>query len=285
MKRFFIFDVDHTISTFDQEAGMRVLEEHLREKFGDDLAQRVCGFVDRCYAAFHARARGEETEKTRELELLIKNSAQGIEGLNNFSDIHWSRELWIQLAAETWGGLSPRSAFEAAGYFWEGVKQATQFYPDAAEFFTGLIADNLSTLYPERPRLVFVSSSDARLIPDKKNLKLLYSPEDAKRLKFARMVFRTIRYRPMYAFIGDPISKPHPEFWQKVLRGIGYKQGEDLAIMTGDSYRVDIQGISQFGIIPVLIDREGTVNPADVPEAKYVIRSLEALKNIIGKEG
>lgn len=284
MKKFLIFDVDHTISTFDHEAGMRMLEEHLREKFGNDLAQGVCRFVDRCYAAFYARARGKKTEGTQKLEQLIKYAARSIEGLDNFSDIHWSRELWIQLAAEAWGGLSARSTCEAAGYFWKGVKQATEFYPDADEFFKRLIVDNISKPTAEKPRLVFVSSSDARLLPNTENTKLVYSPQDSKAMKFARMSFRKISYKPMYAFIGDPVSKPHPEFWQKVLQRIGYTQGEDLAIMTGDSPRSDLTGLDKFGIIPVLIDREGNFTPPEVPHVKYVISSLEALQNIMGIE-
>lgn len=284
MKKFLIFDIDHTISTFDHDAGMKGLQEYLVGRTDDILTQRICEFMNSCYAAFHARAKGIRTPDLLKIEQLINDAAQQVEGADNFSDIHWSRELWIYLAAG--GSLSPASAVEAANTFWNGVAFAALQYDDARRFFTWLNRWPDGLNYRRAPKdcwkTVFVTSSDARLKANHENTKLLYDSDhsDEQKLKRVSGIIPISSFNSTI-FIGDPVSKPHPEFWERVIKGIGYNQKEDLALMTGDSPRSDLSGLDKFDIIPVLIDREGNFSPKEVPHASYIIRSLEALKDIM----
>lgn len=292
MKKFLIFDIDHTIATFDHDAGMKNLTEYMRGKVDSGLAGRICAFMDRCYAAFHARAKGIRTADLEKIERIIEDTAkETVEGVKQFSDVHWSRELWIYIAAA--GSLSPATAVEAAGYFWQGIALSAFVYDDARKFFSWLYrwpdGYNYQQTPEDRWEMVFVTSSDARLKESHDNTKLVYDPDYSIQEKFRR-VSRVLPRRSnrlgfgFPTFIGDPVSKPHPEFWQKVITNTGYNQGEDLAIMIGDSPRSDLTGLDKFGIIPVLIDRENSFTPPEVPHVKYVISSLEALKNIVGIE-
>lgn len=290
MKKFLIFDIDQTIATFDHNAGMASLQKYMQERqdvFEDSLEKRVRTFMDTFYAAFHARAKGADSQEIQKLTGLIQDASKEVNGLEDFTDVHWSRELWIYMAGG--GNLSPATAVEAANAFWSGLSLATVQYGDARRFFSWLNRrfDGLNyRLSPEdRWKSVFVTSSDARLRVNRDNTKLLYDAKYSNEQKFIR-VERILPISPFGPgiFIGDPVSKPHPEFWQKVIRTIGYNQEKDIAIMTGDSPRSDLTGLDKFRIVPVLIDREGNFIPPNVPHAKYVISSLEALKNIMGIE-
>jgi len=288
-KKFLLFDIDDTIATFDHESGMASLQKHIRDKrdiFDEALAQKIYAFMNTCFLAFHGRALGRETEESKKLYLLIQEAAQKVEGLENFSDIHWSRELWIYIAGG--GSISPATAVEAAHSFWKGLALAAVPY-DARKFFRWLNKSldgyNYKHSPTERWKTIFVTSSDARLKANHDNTTLLYDPDHSNTQKFIRVNW-IIPNSPFGSsvFIGDPVSKPHPDFWQRVIEGIGYNQAEDLAIMTGDSPRSDLTGLDQFGIVPILIDREGNFTPQEVPQAKYVISSLEDLKNIMAIE-
>ena len=296
MKKFLIFDIDHTISTFDHDSGMESLEKHMRarqDKFDAAMAKRICALMDRSYAAFHAKAKGLESPDREKIEALINDAAQEVEGLDNFSDIRWSRELWIYLAGG--GSISPATAVEAAGHFWQGLHEAAGLYDDARKFFGWLNAwpdgYNYRKTPEERWKTIFVTSSDARLTASHDNLRLFYTPQHSALMKLSRVQrilpistftpTRTIENLKRFVYVGDPVSKPHPEFWQRVISSIGYNPNEDLAIMTGDSPRSDLSGLDKFGIVPILIDRNGDFTPPEVPHAKYIISSLEDLKNIM----
>lgn len=280
MSTFIISDIDHTLSTFDDAAGMRALRKYMDGQLNNQFAQRICNFMDRCYAAFHARAKGKDSKDLAALESMIKEASQDIEGAEGFGDLHWSRELWIYIAAA--GALSPQSCVGMAEHFWEGVAQESRIYEDAYRFLSWIrdykqVAHSMKT--------ILVTSSDARLAANHENTRLVYDCGLSLRKKIYHLgpVLRSLPVGRRI-FVGDPVGKPHPEFWQEVIRYIGYNQEDDLAIMVGDSYRADIVGVSQFGIIPVLIDREGKTKPEEVPEAKYVIRSMAELPGIISRE-
>ena len=179
MQKFLIFDIDHTITTFDHDAGMASLQKYMWDKrdiFDTTLRQRICSFMDRCYAAFLARAKGINLDDIQKIETIIKDASYEIEGLENFTDVHWSRELWIYLSAG--GSLSPVAAVEAASSFWKGVALAAVQYDDARKFFDWLNKRPAGYNYKLSPvnrwKTVFVTSSDARLQATRDNLRLLY---------------------------------------------------------------------------------------------------------------
>lgn len=277
MRKFLFSDIDHTISTFDHEAGMRELQKYMSmsDKFDRSLARKICNFMDKCYAAFLTRARGGDSKDLQKLEELIREASGDIRGAETFSDMHWSREFWIYLGAG--GGLSPKTSAKAAQRFWKGVRESAMVYQDAEKFFNWLRDHNWGWV-------TLVTSSDARLDVNNENTGFIYDSSFSREEKEYRLspIIRSLHWNRL--FVGDPIGKPHIQFWQPVLHTLGYNQKEDLAIMVGDSYRSDIQGVSQFGIVPILIDREGKIKPEAVPEAKYVIRSMEELQKILASE-
>ncbi|HEY7835570.1 MAG TPA: HAD-IA family hydrolase [Ktedonobacterales bacterium] len=76
-------------------------------------------------------------------------------------------------------------------------------------------------------------------------------------------------------------AKPHPWLFETALRRADAIP--DYAVHIGDSYVLDILGARTAGIAGVLIDRRGTLNPAnvDVP----VVRDLYGLLDLLEIEG
>jgi hypothetical protein len=93
--------------------------------------------------------------------------------------------------------------------------------------------------------LYIMTASDGRLTPTDSG-QFRYDPELSKRRKATRI--RRVRplgmqYREV--FIGDPVDKPTPEFFDGVRAGIEQDLGREVApadvIVLGDSYRSDIE--------------------------------------------
>ena len=65
--------------------------------------------------------------------------------------------------------------------------------------------------------------------------------------------------------------KPHPEIFEKALEMAGVHASQ--AVLIGDSITSDILPAKELSILPVLIDRKGTMKP----EGTQVIHSLPEL--------
>src|SRR5205814_8871701 len=73
--------------------------------------------------------------------------------------VRWTREVWLELAAEEAGlGLSRDTLSQGAREYWKALAPAQRLYPD--------VPDTLRELSERGYRLVLLTSSDCRLLPD-----------------------------------------------------------------------------------------------------------------------
>lgn len=284
--KFLFCDIDHTVSAFLHEEGLRSLRRFLASPIGnthkDDL-DFVVYFVNLCYETFHARAKGMSYNLS--IEQSLTNPASRVLNYKLASDIHWSRELWVHAAPGALlknVSISPQFAVEAANAYWRGIEAHAHPYKDAEQFFGSSWWNNSSW------QLALVTSSDARLRVERDVL--TYDPEYSDRKKRERIPAPLLRTAGNNVFVGDPIGKPHPDFWHLVLADVGYEQKStsngyegDIAVMIGDSYGADIKGVREWDGIPILIDRESKIVLKEVPEAKCIISSFAELPAILAK--
>ncbi len=71
-------------------------------------------------------------------------------------------------------------------------------------------------------------------------------------------------------------EKPHPEIFRRALRELGVEPGE--AAHVGDSYEADVEGARNAGVVPVLLDRDGTYGEVDCIK----ISTLYELSGVLG---
>ena len=74
-------------------------------------------------------------------------------------------------------------------------------------------------------------------------------------------------------------EKPHPGIFEWALAKASVAAGE--AIHVGDHLDADVEGARRAGIQPVLIDRHDRFDPADLPPATPLIRTLTELIPIV----
>jgi len=275
VQKFLICDMDNTLTTFPSYIAMPRLEKYLEELLGPRKARKICRFMDQFNATVYKKAKGVPLSKEDRLwlgltEKKFKFLLKDMIILGNPSELFWSRELWLRLASAR---VTPNIAVSATQKFWRVIAIKAREYDDSYGFLRWLRRD-----HPEW-ELVVVSSSDSHLYV--KDGKFVYDPEYSDQGKRNRIPASLLDISGNNIFVGDPISKPRPEFWERVLTNICYNQGEDIAIMVGDSYASDIIGVSRYGITPVLIDRDNKTRPSDVPEAKYVIKNFCELQEVL----
>ena len=173
-------------------------------------------------------------------------------------DSFWANEtdaskMWAELyaiALEEMGIDGDRHLIGRAIYdhFGDGARWRT--YDDVVPVF--------ERLKREGYRLALVSNWDSRLA----------------RLCFDMGLFRYLDSVLSSASVG--LIKPDPRIYEVACERLGVEPGR--AVHVGDHYYADVLGARSVGIHPVMIDRFGFGNPADVP----VIKDLYELLPILG---
>jgi putative hydrolase of the HAD superfamily len=173
-------------------------------------------------------------------------------------DTFWANEtdaseMWAELyavALEEMGVDGDRHLIGRAIYdhFGDGARWRT--YEDVVPVFERLRAEGY--------RLALVSNWDARLA----------------KLCFDMGLFRYLDAVLSSASVG--LIKPDPRIYQAACDRVGVEPRR--AVHVGDHYYADVLGARSIGIHPVMIDRFGFGNPADVP----VIKDLYELLPILG---
>jgi len=173
-------------------------------------------------------------------------------------DSFWANEtdasaMWSELyavALDEMGIDGDRHLIGRAIYdhFGDGARWRT--YDDVVPVF--------KRLHDEGYRLALVSNWDSRLA----------------KLCFDMGLFRYLDSILSSASVG--LIKPDPRIYQVACERLAVEPGR--AVHVGDHYYSDVLGARSVGINPVMIDRFGFGNPADVP----VIKDLNELLPILG---
>lgn len=267
MRKFLFLDIDNTLSSFNHSEGLAQMLDSLRQNI--EHAYFLNYYVNKTFADIMWGAKPQE-------ELLAFLDDPIFErGVGALTTLQWSRELWMLKACrENQINIRVEWVHSASCAYWQGIRDSATLYPETLKV--------LQWCRQAQWQVILVTSSDAMLKPINDFEAFVYDADYAASQKRKRLPYEILQNADAL-FIGDPISKPHPSFWMDVLNAVNYIQGCDLAVMVGDSYLSDICNLGRFGIHGVLLDRDERNLPQNVPEAEWIMRSLDELTALLLK--
>jgi len=157
----------------------------------------------------------------------------------------WSRHTLVACALEACGlPVTTTVVHAVADHYWATVAQHATVFPDATALLQQLrtagVAVHLAT------------GSDGFLTFNDECQTFTYAPEAAVRRKLARLHGLTaLGFGPGNISIGDPIGKPHLDFFRTVLQHFSDAIGQDVelarTVAIGDSLTNDICPLLDLG--------------------------------------
>jgi len=149
----------------------------------------------------------------------------------------FSREVLLTLAGEDCSiTLTPEQISKSINHYWEKVADYALCYDDSFQLLEAIAA-------MKRPLYLF-TSSDGRLTL-RADGQFEYDPQLSHQLKLARI--ERLRSKGLHyqgLFIGDPIDKPNPEFFEMIYKSVARDLGQEFrlenTIIIGDSYDADL---------------------------------------------
>lgn len=250
-KSIWFFDVDDTlVNTASPEAMAAAavgIAKVFKANYGTKIAESVQGEFIRLFNLAVAGYRVVDPQEWKN----IPGGESAIEELHRRIDAlqpgtikkygkakKWSREIFIKIASQNVGvDTSAEVILEAADAYWMTLAEECKVFPDALRLFREIEGHN-------RP-IFLITGSDARLRLDKKG-EFVYEPEVSEALKRERIeILRNKGINFKSVSIGDPIDKPHKEFYLKGVKNAQDELGDSFSfensIMVGDSYKGDLQ--------------------------------------------
>ena len=292
-KSIWFFDVDDTLinTAALTETASDGIGRVMADNFGEDIGKRVQREFIRLFNIAVAGYRvtdsegwksvpgGEEASK----ELHNKIDALQTETIERFGKAKkWSREIFIKIAVDNLGiAVSPQVILEAADSYWMTLADSCEVYPGALEL--------LEKIYQHQRPIFLVTGSDARLTMSERG-EFVYEPTISEALKRERIeILRSKGVNFSTVSIGDPLDKPHPEFYEKSIKAAKEQLGADLdlnnAIMIGDSYKGDLEvpkNHFNFGLVALFSSEQS--GPKQVDDREIIVDQLADVATYL-KEG
>lgn len=245
-----IFDVDDVMVDTDA-AGVAAMAA---------VDSRIAPLLQRHYETLINHLRGLGPPEYAALRKRIEGWQRG------FSEVkQWSRECLVAICFEDIG-VKPTAELIAreAGAYWRTVTERTVVYPDARELAGRLRARGIS--------IHFATNSDGFLGFDEAAQSFTYDAEDSARRKIARLgLLREVGMNEGNITVGDPIGKPHPEFYERALKGLD----RSATLVVGDSLTNDVLPFLAAGAKQgVWLRRQGGEGEQGVP----AVKSLQELE-------
>ncbi|MBL8955637.1 MAG: HAD family hydrolase [Myxococcaceae bacterium] len=242
-----IFDVDDVMVDTDA-AGIAAMAA---------VDARIAPLLQRHYETLIANLRGLNPPAYAPLRRRIEGWQQGLSEVKQ-----WSRECLVAICFEDLGVRPTRELIlrEAATY-WRVVTEKTVVYPDARELAGRLLARGIT--------VHFASNSDGFLGFDEATRRFTYDPAEGVRRKIQRLaLLREVGMHEGNITVGDPIGKPHPEFYERALSGLD--RGATLVV--GDSLSNDVLPFLKAGARQgVWLRRHGGEGEQGVPAVKTLL--------------
>jgi FMN phosphatase YigB (HAD superfamily) len=243
------FDVDDVMLDMDRIAhlGVQAVSTPLSREIGEEAARVVQAELGAAYATLIRQLRSAGVVHP-EYEALRKEIARWQRGVTEagYELKMFSRHTLLAIALEKHGHRVTKSAVHGAiDHYWQVLADATEVFADAKAAIERLFAGGVPFL--------LATNSDGFLILDEDAQTFRYDPEDAVRRKLARLgALRAIGIQDAQISIGDPIGKPNPAFYQKVLRDFAAFYGReavlDRALAVGDSLTSDVLPMMHLGV-------------------------------------
>ncbi len=250
-----IFDVDDVVVDTDAatRAAAAAVERVLGAKVGSAFA--------RSYETLIAHLRGQAAPEYAPLRARIEAWQPTLSEVKQ-----WSRECLIAIALEDAGEKPTFARVDAAASaYWKELTDKTVVYPDAVRIIAKLRAAGLA--------FHFASNSDGFLRLDDAKHTFVYEPDDSARRKFQRLhMMEPLGMTAETLTVGDPIGKPKPAFYERVLQRTHANPARTLAV--GDSFAADVAPFMTLGTRGVWLKRHGA------PE-NGSIRTLDELEPLL----
>ncbi len=268
--KYAVFDVDDVVIDTDVAcaAAERSIVDPLRNDLGEARASTVVSAFSAAYDELRRELRrpaGEPRESFQRLVQRIIAWQKGVLDAGHELKL-WSRDSLLAIALEDAGVEVTRARLEAGGdAYWRTMTDRTEVFADAFA-----IVERFSSLG------VFVhlaTNSDGFLRFDEARATFVYDPEHARRRKLDRLgAIRALGLVDRDLTVGDPIGKPQPAFYERVLEEFAQKLGErtiarDRVIVVGDSLSNDVLPFLAAGIergawlVRSAADRPKTAHP------------------------
>jgi FMN phosphatase YigB (HAD superfamily) len=283
--RYAVFDVDDVVIDTDVAcaAAERSIVDPLRNDLGEARANTVASAFSAAYDELRRelrRAGGVASESFQRLEQRILAWQSGVVGAG-FELKLWSRDSLLAIAFEDAGVEVTRARLEAAGdAYWRTMSDRTALHEDASAIIERFSALGIS--------VHLATNSDGFLRFDEKEGTFVYDPDHARRRKLERLgAIRTLGLLDRDVTVGDPIGKPHPAFYVRVLDEFANKLGErsiarDRVIVVGDSLANDVLPFLAAGIAKgAWLVRERGIRRETSHAEVTVIETLAALEALL----
>lgn len=227
-------DLDYTVVDFDAAHALAIAA--ITEKYGVDFATTLAGWFQTTLEG--RRIRGEDWSRVPGGRTTFDAIAKAIHvELGTGTYLPWSRQLGAVYVQEALGLPVKREEAEHIGnFYWRILAANVAVYPSAQEF--------LQRLQVAGVRFHIFTGSDSHL--QWVGGKWVYDPEYSRQVKAERIKpLAGLGLQPASITIGDPIDKPHPEFYEAMMRNATAAVGKPIdpsrAITVGDSHEADVR--------------------------------------------
>jgi len=280
------FDVDDTLintaelTEVSSQSMVPVLEKSIGKEKAGQLREHFLQIFATMLAG-HRLHHPAEWEKQPELKKEYNALVQKMESYQQhiqeeFGGIKkWSREIFVQLAADQIGiDLAPTVIDLAADAYWTTLAEKATLLEGVLELFQEILAH-------DRP-VFLVTGSDAHLQRNDDG-QFRYSPKYSEEFKLKRI--HPLREKGVHfhgVSIGDPVDKPHREFFEKALKMAARELGKTIdpknVIMVGDSFASDLQvPKEELGFGLVVLFEKGRTKIETIDERQVITGNLAGL--------
>lgn len=247
--RFIVFDVDDVVIDTDRAgaAAERSVIAPLTPRIGAEAAARVQVRFSKGYDILRTQLRqpaGVKTEEFARFEQRIIGWQRGVLGAGYELKL-WSRDTLLAIALEDEGFAVTRDLITpATDHYWNVLAETTLIHEDAAAI--------LRVLRGRGVAVHLATNSDGFLAFDEAAMTFVYDPPNAVERKIRRLgKLAEIALGPIDVSVGDPVGKPKPDFYRKVLAEFGAKLGTEIdprdVIGVGDSLTNDVMPLISLG--------------------------------------
>ncbi|MFO0728818.1 MAG: HAD family hydrolase [Myxococcota bacterium] len=277
--RGFILDVDDVLLEMERSvsAAEGALRRALEEPLGAAEARAIEARIQAQYAILKGELRRTEGAPLPEAGALRKRIVGWQRGvaLSGHEVKLWSREVMLAIALEDRGHKPERGLIRTAvDAYWDEVAERSALHPDAKRLIDALIAGGEA--------FHLATNSDGFLELDEAGRTFFYDPEDARARKMGRL-------RPIWAAgvkreavtIGDPVGKPHPAFYERVIQDFGRHLGalpdKQRLLAVGDSWSNDVAPFLSMGVGQGVLILRGQPRPTTLGKGGRIIEALTEL--------
>lgn len=238
-----VCDIDYTLLNI--EPGHQLGVDNIAKIFDRELADRFNNIFHIILEGHRKRSK-EPWGQREEFQLIMDKMRKLQRGIPSYYGLkYWSKETMILIASQEAGRkVTAQNIIAGRDGYWRGRNGGSRVYNDVVSF-----ADRLEKL--GKPLILMTGSYSILQVGE--DFSLRYDPIYSE--KYKRESLKDVLPFPYQEIvIGDPIDKPDPRFFDKLLKRI--KNDPEKILVIGDSDRNDLELPRQLGCPTLLIRRD-----------------------------